>query len=203
MNFRKHIITPIAILIVLSFAGIAAANLTTAHTQLETKKVELQSTQDKIKLLQLKYGDLESKLQKAEASQTTNKDQIDQLEQQKNELDRQLQTTKAQLQAKADIKRNTVSAASVSKEQLMLSAGITAGDHYYADWLINKESSWNPNAVNPSSGACGLAQALPCSKLGPNWNDTQTALTWMSTYVKNRYGTWYAAVQFHKANNWY
>ena len=31
--------------------------------------------------------------------------------------------------------------------------------------LWNRESGWNANAYNKSSGACGIPQALPCSKI--------------------------------------
>lgn len=72
----------------------------------------------------------------------------------------------------------------------------------YADFMVQKESGWNPNAVNSYSGACGLAQALPCSKLGPNWNDPVVALNWMNTYV-GRYGGWEGAYNFWVANRWY
>lgn len=73
----------------------------------------------------------------------------------------------------------------------------------YADFMVQKESGWNPNAVNRSSGACGLAQALPCSKLGPNWNDPVVALNWMNNYVNGRYGGWEQAYNFWVANRWY
>lgn len=68
---------------------------------------------------------------------------------------------------------------------------------------MGREASWNPNAVNKSSGACGLAQALPCSKIGDGWNDPVTALKWMNTYVHQRYGGWSQAVSFHDSHNWY
>lgn len=73
----------------------------------------------------------------------------------------------------------------------------------YADFMVQKESGWNPNAVNKSSGACGLAQALPCSKLGPNWNDPVVALNWMNNYVVGRYGSWEGAYNFWIKNRWY
>lgn len=203
MNFRNLAGIAFATVIVLGFTILGVANVTSTQAKLETKKLELQSTQDKIKLLQLNYGQLEDKLQKAEDSQSTSQEQIDQLTKEKAELDKQLEQTRAQVQARTEVKRNTAAAADISKEQLMAAAGIAQGDFFYADWLIMKESSWNPEAVNPSSGACGLAQALPCSKIGKNWNDPATALAWMANYVKNRYGSWHAAVQFHKANNWY
>ena len=73
----------------------------------------------------------------------------------------------------------------------------------YADFMVQKESGWNPNAMNKSSGACGLAQALPCSKLGPNWNDPVVALNWMNGYVNGRYGGWEGAYNFWLKNRWY
>ncbi len=73
----------------------------------------------------------------------------------------------------------------------------------YADFMVQKESGWNPNAMNKSSGACGLAQALPCSKLGPNWNDPVVALNWMNGYVNGRYGGWEQAYAFWQKNRWY
>ncbi len=73
----------------------------------------------------------------------------------------------------------------------------------YADWMVMRESGWNPNAVNASSGACGLAQALPCSKLGPNWNNPVVALNWMNNYVNGRYGGWEGAYTFWQVNHWY
>lgn len=85
----------------------------------------------------------------------------------------------------------------------MAEAGIDQSDWDIALELVGRESSWNPNAVNQSSGACGLAQSLPCSKIGDNWNDPVVALKWMNSYIQNRYGSWKNAIDFHYANNWY
>lgn len=85
----------------------------------------------------------------------------------------------------------------------MAAAGIAASDYSAVEILVQRESSWNPNAVNPTSGACGLTQALPCSKLGPNWNDPVVALAWGDSYVKGRYGSWQAALAHSYANGWY
>ena len=72
-----------------------------------------------------------------------------------------------------------------------------------ADYIISQESGWNPNAINKSSGACGLAQALPCSKVPGNPYDPIDSLNWMNGYVTGRYGGWDGAVQFKQANGWY
>jgi len=90
-----------------------------------------------------------------------------------------------------------------SKEEWLRLANIPESEWGYVDFIVQKESSWNPNAVNPNGGACGLAQALPCSKLGTNWNDPVHALKWQHAYVTDRYGGYAQAYSFWKNNNWY
>lgn len=89
-----------------------------------------------------------------------------------------------------------------SKSDWLAASNIAQENWGYADFLVQKESGWNPNAVNKSSGACGLAQALPCSKLGPDWSNPVVALNWMNSYV-GRYGGWEGAYNFWVAHKWY
>jgi colicin import membrane protein len=67
--------------------------------------------------------------------------------------------------------------------------------------LIMRESGYNPNAVNSRSGACGIPQAHPCSKLQDRSVEGQ--LNWMMNYVQRRYGTPSQALQFHNTHRWY
>ncbi len=90
-----------------------------------------------------------------------------------------------------------------TKTDWLAASNIPAESWGYADFMVQKESGWNPNALNKSSGACGLAQALPCSKLGPSWNDPVVALNWMNGYVTGRYGGWEQAYNFWVKNRWY
>lgn len=90
-----------------------------------------------------------------------------------------------------------------SKTEWLAASAIPEESWGYADFMVQKESRWNPNAVNKSSGACGLAQALPCSKLGPNWSNPVVALNWMNGYVNGRYGSWENAYNFWQKNRWY
>lgn len=90
-----------------------------------------------------------------------------------------------------------------SKEEWLRQAGIPESEWGYVDYIVSHESSWNPNAVNESSGACSLVQALPCSKLGTNWNDPVHALKWQHAYVTDRYGGYAQAYSFWVRNNWY
>lgn len=72
-----------------------------------------------------------------------------------------------------------------------------------ADVIVSQESGWNPNAVNASSGACGLGQQLPCGKWAGQWNNPIDSLNGMHGYVIGRYGSWENAVAFKRANGWY
>lgn len=69
------------------------------------------------------------------------------------------------------------------------------------------ESGWNASADNPSSGAWGIPQALPGSKMasaGADWKtNPRTQIAWMLEYIRSRYGTPERAWQFHLANGWY
>lgn len=87
--------------------------------------------------------------------------------------------------------------------QWLSSADIKESDWEYALELVGRESSWRPTALNQSSGACGLAQALPCNKIKGDWQDPIVALKWMDVYVHNRYGGWQRALNFHMVHNWY
>jgi uncharacterized protein YabE (DUF348 family) len=90
-----------------------------------------------------------------------------------------------------------------SKSEWLLAAGIPQSDWAYADSIVQRESSWNPNALNSSSGACGLAQALPCSKVPGNPFNPVDSLRWQKGYVDARYGGYAGAYQFWQVNRWY
>jgi hypothetical protein len=89
------------------------------------------------------------------------------------------------------------------KTQWMTAAGIPEGEWAYVDYIVFRESSWNPNAVNRSSGACGLAQANPCSKVPGNPYNPVDSLKWQYNYVKTRYGGYRQAYEFWLKKHWY
>lgn len=90
-----------------------------------------------------------------------------------------------------------------SKEAWMAAAGIPQNLWGAVDSIVSRESGWNPNAVNRSSGACGLGQQLPCGKWAGAWNDPVAALVAMTGYVNARYGGWAGAVSFWSSHHWY
>jgi Transglycosylase SLT domain len=73
--------------------------------------------------------------------------------------------------------------------------------------IIMRESKWDINATNPSSGAYGIPQALPGSKMateGSDWRtNPATQIIWGIKYMKGRYGSPCGAWSFKSANGWY
>ena len=73
--------------------------------------------------------------------------------------------------------------------------------------LWTKESGWRTTATNPSSGAYGIVQSLPATKMatvGADWRTNyRTQIEWGLNYIKERYGSPANALGFHYANNWY
>ncbi len=78
-------------------------------------------------------------------------------------------------------------------------------DCLYALWM--KESNWNVYAMNKSSGAYGIPQSLPGSKMATVGSDWQTnpvtQITWGLGYITARYGNPCGAWDHSKAKNWY
>ncbi len=89
-----------------------------------------------------------------------------------------------------------VPVATGSHTDWMATAGIAASDYPYVEFIMMKESGGNPNAVNASSGACGLLQQLSCGKWAHKWNDPVGALIDGSQYAQERYGSWSGAYSF-------
>lgn len=72
--------------------------------------------------------------------------------------------------------------------------------------IVDRESGWDVNAQNPS-GAYGLVQAMPGSKMasaGPDWRtNAATQVKWGLDYMEHRYGSPCGAWSFWQSNNWY
>lgn len=73
--------------------------------------------------------------------------------------------------------------------------------------IVNNESTWDYTATNASSGAYGLVQALPGTKMesaGADWRtNPATQIKWGLSYMNERYGSPCGAWSFWQANQWY
>ncbi|WP_018721176.1 aggregation-promoting factor C-terminal-like domain-containing protein [Salinispora fenicalii] len=89
----------------------------------------------------------------------------------------------------------------------MLNAGFEIDQFPCLDKLFTKESGWNHKARNPSSGAYGIPQALPGSKMaskGDDWEtNPATQIRWGLGYIKGRYQTPCKAWAYMQEVGWY
>lgn len=73
--------------------------------------------------------------------------------------------------------------------------------------LWERESNWNANAHNKSSGAHGIPQSLPASKMSSEGSDYYTngytQIRWGLKYIKERYGSPSKAWKHFQNKNWY
>ena len=73
--------------------------------------------------------------------------------------------------------------------------------------LWNRESGWNPNAHNKSSGAHGIPQSLPASKMASEgadyYTNGYTQIRWGLKYIQGRYGSPSAAWAHSQSKGWY
>lgn len=95
----------------------------------------------------------------------------------------------------------------VAQIQSMAASMVPSGQYQCFSNIVDHESSWNYRAVNASSGAYGLFQALPGSKMssvGSDWQtNPATQIKWGLNYMDSRYGSPCEAWSFWQANSWY
>jgi len=91
--------------------------------------------------------------------------------------------------------------------QLLLDFGFRPEQWKYLDALWHRESGWNHRAENPSSGAYGIPQSLPATKMavvGPDWRtNPETQIRWGLAYIAARYGTPEKAWEHSERRGWY
>ncbi|MBJ6640167.1 MULTISPECIES: aggregation-promoting factor C-terminal-like domain-containing protein [unclassified Streptomyces] len=96
---------------------------------------------------------------------------------------------------------------SVAQIQAMARQMVAADQFQCFSNIVNHESSWNYQAVNASSGAYGLFQALPAGKYasaGADWRtNPATQIKWGLNYMNERYHSPCGAWSFWQANSWY
>lgn len=87
--------------------------------------------------------------------------------------------------------------------------GVTGSSWQCLSTIIDRETggSWSVYETNSSSGAYGLPQSLPGSKMssaGSDWrSNPATQVRWMIGYVRERYGSPCGAWAFWRQNLWY
>ena len=126
-------------------------------------------------------------------------------------VDKIIQVRAKQTTSRSSSSRTYISG-SVAEYQAYARARCSAYGWSTADFnclvaLWNKESKWNPNAYNARSGAYGIPQALPASKMATAGTDYRTnyktQINWGLSYISSRYGSPSAAWSHSKSKGWY
>ena len=112
---------------------------------------------------------------------------------------------RAELRARAA--RSAVRDPKTVARLMVADRGWGSGQFSCLNSLWNRESGWNLHATNPSSGAYGIPQALPGSKMssaGSDWRTNPvTQIRWGLDYISDRYGTPCGAWGHSEATGWY
>ena len=92
-------------------------------------------------------------------------------------------------------------------EAMLGSFGWSSSQFSCLDPLWAHESGWSVTAYNAGSGAYGIPQALPGSRMasaGPDWqSNAATQIRWGLEYIKSTYGSPCAAWDHEQATGWY
>jgi len=106
-----------------------------------------------------------------------------------------------------ELARTPLGAKKVAKSILMDEYGFAEKEYKCLNQLWTKESNWNYKARNKSSGAHGIPQALPASKMNvvsTDWRTNPvTQIRWGLRYISIRYETPCKALSKHKRSNYY
>ncbi|OKL46330.1 hypothetical protein BSR28_07275 [Boudabousia liubingyangii] len=101
----------------------------------------------------------------------------------------------------------TPAGAQAIARQMVAARGWGDGEFRCLVTLWNRESNWNYRSLNRSSGAYGIPQSLPGSKMasaGADWRtNPATQIRWGLGYISGRYGTPCAALSHSYAKHWY
>jgi hypothetical protein len=106
-----------------------------------------------------------------------------------------------------ELARTPLGAKKVAKSILLNEYGFSEKEYKCLNSLWTKESHWNYKARNARSGAHGIAQALPASKMNvvsTDWRTNPvTQIRWGLRYISIRYETPCKALAKHKRSNYY
>jgi hypothetical protein len=106
-----------------------------------------------------------------------------------------------------ELARTPIGAKKVARSILMDEYGFAEKEYKCLNQLWTQESNWNYKSRNKKSGAHGIPQALPASKMNvvsTDWRTNPvTQIRWGLRYISIRYETPCKALAKHKRSNWY
>ena len=125
----------------------------------------------------------------------------------KEPVDKIVEVRTRQITSRGGVASGTVAEYQAYAEKRCFDYGWSDGDFQALVKLWNKESGWNPYASNSRSGAYGIPQALPATKMATYGTDYRTnyktQIEWGLNYIRSRYGNPTAAWNHSCSKGWY
>lgn len=177
------------------------------NNQIELKQLDVKTKQAEI-------NNLNKQIDELDKSDKSNLERVRELKKKNQELQSQLQAKRDREAREAS---NVVYAATVAPSNPTGNKAIAKAKAETRGWtgdqwnclhsLWMRESGFNHLANNPSSGAYGIPQSLPASKMATVGADyltnPRTQIEWGLNYIAGRYGTPCSAWAHSEAVNWY
>ena len=222
-NKKRINIKSILIIILFLILMITSPILITQYRNSESTRIKEQQNYEQIlEEKQTENSNLQTQIEEKDKTVNELNTKIEELNSTIEEQQKQIEALKI---AKANKTTTTSRGGSSTNERIPAATGTKAEYQAYArnlclntyGWSENdvqcliklwtKESNWNPNAHNSSSGAHGIPQSLPASKMASEGSDYltnyKTQIRWGLKYIKNRYGTPAKAWAHFQNHNWY
>ena len=195
---RTRILTTTVIVILLVIGMTGVRHIDHLEDGIKLKQIEIQDNSAKLKLLDKKYIELNKQLDKSGTDKQKLEEQLKQLQNEREELQKALQAKKEQKANDLAVKTQKAVTGTAVASAATPSECVDAKSCIYM-----KESGNRTDAINASSGACGLGQALPCGKMGCSLSDYACQDAFFTSYAINRYGSWENAWSFWQLHNWW
>lgn len=175
------------------------------QTDIETKQIELEEKQKALETAKAEKKAEEERLakEKAEAEEKAKQEAI-KVAQAKTQVTSRGGTT---TRSSSTVSYSLNEYQAYAKDLCINTYGWTENDFQCLIKLWNRESGWNPNAHNKSSGAHGIPQSLPASKMASEgadyYTNGKTQIRWGLKYIKGRYGSPSKAWAHSQSKGWY
>ncbi|WP_103504817.1 MULTISPECIES: transglycosylase SLT domain-containing protein [Streptomyces] len=199
-----------SLLVEIPAAGNAQLHTTSLSRQAETQDHAAESATRKSAEESARKAAAEKASAKKEAAEKAAaekaaKEKAEQEAKEKAEREAELAATRSE--ARTDISPPVQSSYTKAEIQAMAKQIVGGGQYQCFSTIVERESGWNHTISNPSSGAYGLMQALPGTKMasaGADWQtNPATQIKWGLNYMNERYGSPCGAWEFWQANHWY
>ena len=172
----------------------------------ESKEEELVSIEEKAKKEEEERKRQEEEAQRL-AEEEAQRKEAERVAQEEAARKAQEAAEQAQRSAAAPVSQSVAELQDYAHNLVINSYGWSEDDFVALVNLWNRESGWNVNCYNSYSGATGIPQALPGSKMaseGADWaTNGETQIRWGLKYIQGRYGSPLGAWGHFLSHNWY